>query len=779
MKKLYFLFFFFTVAVFGLELSVSTGMHDSRQYSVLNITHNNEFKCTNIATPKNPQDRYICKFKEIPLAYPQKTENSFFFINPVVEKDGMFVEIIPKKNSYLVQLKKNEKNLYSWIIIGYEDKLPFIIKDEKEGLNFPIEIKNDSLFYVGLLDIDKKPFIKNDKDAEIKELLKIKKTYEENRADDVIAEVDNSIKQFPNSLFLPELLVYKLRALSAKTGNEKSIIDIGKIWIDNFTTHKDLPEVMLLVAKASIDLGYTKDADYYMDILINDYNKNLFSQMAMIYKADRYKSSTKEDKAIALYKKVLTETTDIQMASIAASRLAKIHISLGEIESGVEYYTKIFQSNPTFFVQEPMSGYELALSLTSYSKFKLSAGISDMVLSKLEKNDPNKKEVLLNSARWHAKAKDVAIAKERYEEYIKKYPFEGNIEQVKTEYDNLFFDMKDDNTSTKIANYDNLIEKYVDSEIGKRAFYEKIILLANEKRFDEIKKDIGKFTKLESSLFPDIEKTSSKIINEMFLHYLLANKCNDAIFVYKNYSVKVDSTYDEKIFNCSYNAFEYEMANNLCDKNIEASSGVFALNWIGKKIDVMEKINNTKRVSIIGEDYIKTMALFGKKIALDKYMKIFKAFFAQGEHSKVLNTAIEIEKIYPEAINIAEIYSSALKSAQKLEDLKMVLLFSEKLYNYQERKKITTYTPWVEFVYADTLYKLKRYKDAIVALQKLLQGNLAKEDRAKALYYLSTNLDMIGAFDISKDVLKRCVALNSNDKYSILCKESVSILDNK
>ncbi|MDQ1339899.1 MAG: hypothetical protein QG567_1055, partial [Campylobacterota bacterium] len=125
MKKLYFLFFFFTVAVFGLELSVSTGMHDSRQYSVLNITHNNEFKCTNIATPTNPQDRYICKFKEIPLTYPQKTENSFFFINPIVEKDGMFVEVIPKKNSYLAQLKKNEKDLYSWIIIGYEDKLPF------------------------------------------------------------------------------------------------------------------------------------------------------------------------------------------------------------------------------------------------------------------------------------------------------------------------------------------------------------------------------------------------------------------------------------------------------------------------------------------------------------------------------------------------------------------------------------------------------------------------------------------------------------------------------
>jgi len=353
----------FITTLFGVELTVSSGMSDSQSYSVMSIKNDEEFKCINTATPKSPQDRYICKFRNIPLTYPYKTENRFFFINPTVEKNMMYIEIVPKQKSFIKPLNINNKKSElssSWIIIGYEKTLPFIMSYENRGLNFPIKIETEPPMYVGLLDVDKKPFIENKRETEVRDFLKVKKLYDENRYKEVISEVDGSVKYSSKSLFLPELLVYKLRALSEEKGNEHDIVDTGKIWIDTFTTHKDLPEVMLLVAKANIDLGYTKEANYYIDVLIEDYKKSLFSQMAMIYKADRLKTNMKEDKALALYKKVLVETKDLRIASIAASRLAKIYISLGEIDRGIEYYGKIFKSNPGFFVEEPLNGYELS-----------------------------------------------------------------------------------------------------------------------------------------------------------------------------------------------------------------------------------------------------------------------------------------------------------------------------------------------------------------------------------------------------------------------------------
>lgn len=782
MTRFFSLFFLSFSLLLSVEINVASGMSDSRSYSVLTMEHEEAFNCINTASPKNPRDRYICKFKNIPLSYPHSTSNKFFMIEPVIEANNMYIVITPKYHSFLKPIKEvhtTDEVRYTkkWLFIGYEKELPFIMSQGVKGLNFPIEIKPELPMHVGSLDIDKQPLMDETRKAEVEAFLKVKRLFDQGKNEDALLAVDAAIQYSKESLFVPELLLYKLRILALGKGNEHKILDIGKLWADTYTSHKDLPEVMLLVAKANIDLGYMKDAKYFIDVLINDYSKSVYAQMAMIYKADRYKSNTKFDQASELYLKVLRNTQDIDIASIAASKMAEMLIPASKVEQGMAYYKKIFKSNPDFFVKEVMKGYDLALYVASFSEYSLAAGIGDRVLFKLDKNHPEFKLVLLNTARWHAKAGSVDDAKARYEEYIEKFPYEANLEEVKQEYDQLFFSLSDDNVTAKLVSYDKMINKYGDSEIGEKAFHEKVLLLADQHRYDEVKDKLGQFTQLDATQFPDIDIESAKIVNDMFFYYLVNERCDDVVFLYKNYNVSIDSIYDEKIFRCLFKMFEYRLALDVCDKNIDETSGHFTIEWIGKKIDVYDRISETKRVAQFGEDYLKAMDLYGKKVSPERYMKILNARMVEQEYAKTLETADRMLDDYPQAANRAEIYEKAVKAALKLQDRPKTLQYSDRLYTFQEQNGIDTYTPWIETTHADVLAKSKRYRDAIAVLQNLLQKEIKNSDRAMALYTLSSYLDQLGMFDTSKRVLKRCVALGGDDRFSRLCKDAVEILE--
>ncbi len=782
MTRLFLVFFLSFITLFSVEINVASGMSDSNTYSVLTMEHTEAFNCINTASPKNPKDRYICKFKNIPLTYPHSTSNKFFVIEPVIEDNDMYIVVTPKYRSFLKPIKEVHTTdavlkTKKWLFIGYEEKLPFIMSQGVKGLNFPITIEPELPLHVGSLDIDKKPLQDAQRKEEVEAFLKVKRLFDQGKNQDVLNAVDAAIEYSKESLFLPELLLYKLRTLALGRGNEHKILDIGKLWADTYTSHKDLPEVMLLVAKANIDLGYTKDASYFIDVLINDYSKSIYAQMAMIYKADRYKSNTKFEKASELYLKVLKNTSDIDIASIAASKLAEMLIPASKVEEGMTYYKKIFRSNPDFFVKDVMKGYELALYVSSFSEFSLAAGIGDRVLFKLDKNHPEFKQVLLNTARWHAKAGSVDEAKARYEQYMKQFPYEANLEEVKREYDQLFFSLSDDNVTAKLASYDSMINKYGDGEIGEKAFHEKVMLLADQHRYDEIKDKLGQFTQLDEKQFPDIDIESAKIVNDMFFYYLINKRCEDVVFLYKNYDVSIDSIYDEKIYACLYDTFEYKLALDICDKNIDAASGHFTIEWIGKKIDVYDRISETNRVAQFAEDYLKAMDLYGKKVSMERYMKILNARMVEKMYTKVLETVDRILDIYPDAPNRAEIYEKGIKAAIKLQELAKTLQYTDRLYTYQKQSGIRTYTPWIETTHADTLAKLGRYRDAVLVLQKMLQDELSTPDRARGLYTLSSYLDQLGMFDTSKSVLKRCVGLGGDDRFSRLCKDAVDILE--
>jgi len=782
-KHLFFLVFLFIVGhdLLALEITVSNGITKQKPYSILNITNQTDFECKNLYSVKNPVDRYLCSFDKVPISFPTPSENSFFAIKPLIKNEKLFILITPKEKSILKKYNSKKKLSSHWIIVGYINNPPFISKPTKikEGLNFDISIKNDMPYFVDSLDIDRKPL--NDKKAKksINDFLKIKKLYEEKKYERVIQLANIITKKYPNSIFLPEILAYEIRSLDEMKKYIK-LIDIAKIWIETYTTHEDLPEMMLLGAKAYLETGNTKKADYYIDLLIRDYEDSIYSQLATIYKAKRLESMVKEAQAMVLYRKVLNHTKDIDIASIAASKLARLLLKHEKAQEGINYYKKIYSANPSFFTKEnPLSAYDLAIILTRYNEFGFCAALGDLTLAKLNKDDNNYKNILISSARWHAKAGEIEKAKEKYERFFKEFPYDEMEAELKEEYDKLFFEMNDLSVQQKLKKYDELIKKYGDSEVGNKAFYEKIMLLAKNNRFDEIKNKLGEFMSLSKIYFPDIDIDSKQIVNNMFFYYLMADKCKDVVEIYKNFEVNIDAIYDEKIYNCMIKEYKYDLASQLADKNIYNTSGLFTIKWLGKKLDIYYKTSNFKKATQAGDDYIKSMKLYNQKISYKRYKEIIDANYMQKNYMKVLKIAKTIELLYPKAIDIADVYKIAIKASKKIDNINSLLYYAKKLYNYQEKTNTLLYSPWIEIEYSKALMKTKRYKEAINILQVLAANKkLSNDKKAKVLYELSTALDNKGYFNLSKKVLQKCIKIEGKSVYKRLCSDSLKIYEN-
>jgi hypothetical protein len=158
-KKCVWLFVIFIGLLNAVSVVVSSGIHDKKPYGVVNIINEADFECVNLANAKNPKNRYLCAFEKVPLLYPSKSENNFFSIKPFIKKEKLYIFINPKTKSLLKTYGKRKNH---WIILAYTDIPPFIIKSKttkQDGLNFKISIKNQKPYFVGSLDIDKKPFI--------------------------------------------------------------------------------------------------------------------------------------------------------------------------------------------------------------------------------------------------------------------------------------------------------------------------------------------------------------------------------------------------------------------------------------------------------------------------------------------------------------------------------------------------------------------------------------------------------------------------------------------
>ena len=748
------LFFLFPFLLFSLEINVDYYENNNIKNEITTLYNNFSFSC------KKNNNIVICEFDRIPSTYVFKTRSTFFKFIPIFKNHKFYLKIICKKQCYLISRKDNlyknplitlfnEKKSKKWIIISPVE--PFLSKKKRKGLNF--YFKHSPRIYIGAVDENENPIVVSKESQDVIKYFKILKGFKAGK--DVSYDIDDFIKHYPNSVFIPDVLYMKM-VLLERNNDPEDVVAIGKEWIKKYAYDDKLPKVLLLIARAYSQMGFLSNASYFFNRIITEYPGTKEADLAQIYLADQLYSMGDTKKAMKLYENVLFSTQNLDIASLAASRIAQRYLSTGEFKKAYEYYLKIYRANKKFLLKNNNKAFSLAKMLASHKIYSLAINIGEDLLKKLKYTDPLYEPLVYYLALWNYKAKHYQKALFYVNLYLKKFPYGEYSDNINSLKDKILFHLPFKNLKEELRYINKIISEYQGSTIALKAIVKKAKILKQMKKYGEILQMIDTLKNIPPEIFPDKNKFIKEVEKEYLVELLKENKCIKAINLIKKYHVKFSKKYDDKVYHCAMTAMDYELASIICNKYLDSPNDKIFIKWMKRKIEALKAMGNNKDLVLAIDDLCQVY----KNCYKYKLYKFF-ALWNLKEYKKALKVAQSIKK---KDIRNCDVYIKIVRWAIQNKNYLLAATFAKKIIDLQNKFKAYPYSPFVEFVYAQ--YS-KDKKEAIKVLKELLH-RVNGENKARALFMLA---NLTG----EKQYLKECIKIKDSKLWRGLCKDALNL----
>ncbi len=773
-----------TPLLFAVDIEVKLGKSKNDKYSVLNLESTEPFVCFKNEADEAPKNSYICEFSTPPKVAFKGFESEFFNVKPYIEgkyklsitsktKSEIFSQNFDPKGQYEKKAGL-EKRAKKFVIVAYEKELKFVTPKRNPGLNFPVSVGSDPYVYVKTLDIDGLPINDTNSLQDIAEFNAVKKMYEKGDYKSAQTFAEKAQKTYPKSIFFSEYELIRIKSLVAMGGasNNTAAIELGRNWLKNFPADEKAPEALLALMNAYAHNQDFKNADYYFERIASDYSFSEISKQAMIDYGDSLRFS-KGKRAVDLYKRALFETKNIETASIAAFKAADTYLSMGDTDNAKEYYGKILKGNMGFITKDPEKAYAFAKKLAGAFIFSQAIEVGETTLSKLNKKSESYEALLGDLGDWAAALGDAEKAKANYKRYLSEYPKGRFAHLIEAKLDKLNFGTKQDMGTDDLL---KIASKYPKEQVGQKALVKAMKSLVAAKRYADVLGMESKTTALSKELATEAAGYIIKSEKELFAAKLSSNECKEALSLLAKKRITPLASEEPKLFDCHMAVGEMQKAYELAKKNLAVKDLNAKLPWLykfeqsalrsGKTRDAYGAAKDIVSLSkIYKTDAYSSVAFDAASLALD-----FK------DPNLMADAIATIEAKYPRDPKSITAYKNAVRYAISRNDMLGNLKYSEKLYNLQNQIKVFVESPWIEFNYAGALSKGGNHKKAASVLQSALSHKMSDNDRARALFEISSNHTASGDKTAAKKAVEECVKVKTDSSWRRLCKDSLEIL---
>ena len=781
-------FLFFNL--YALEISLDSAKENFQIYSILHFKEKQNFLCQEEKNDFEEVTKVICAFSKKPSQKIRKIQNSFFTIKSKIQNNTFFLIVIPNYKIKLFPIIFNlidETDVYQsdvkiaphWMIIGYKDRLPYINRRKKikNSLNLPFVMEKDRLPYVGGLDIKGYPVhLKEVQD--VTDYLAIKKFYKDKRYDKCLRLINDVIFAYPNSLFKAELLFYQIRVYS-KLNDYDNVVDLSKVYLREYSSDENVPEVLALTANAYSKIGLNIDADYFFDRLFSEHQDSIYCQWGYIYKGEMLENSGGSTKAIKFYNKALKETEDIEVAATAAYRLAIYYSGTTKIEKSAKYSMKIVKAQPNFFMNELKKSLDLMYVFADNKDYKTATAIAKVILNNMSAKDDEYERLLRDRAIWLTKTDNKKEALQALNRYLKEYKdgdFENEIQIAK---DSMFFSTSDDNLSVKLTKYNTLISEYGNNNIGNKAIYEKAQLLLKNSMYSDVLAFKESLLALDTKKYTNTKEIVFNSAKGLMKKFLQVGRCQNVLTLSHEYNITLASQWDEKLYNCCEKGADIVLAKTLIDKNIKTKNIDKRKKWLYRDIKIDFMMSRYKNVIAGSQDLI---TLIDGKIDLKEnreyrniYRYLFDTYKRTANSQKMLDMIDKIENIYGVEYKDIERYVSVIDVGSQLRDDNIVIKYAIDVMNLQRKTSAYTQSPYVEFTLYQSYINSEYYEKALAVISSLDERDLTKTDRAREKYLLGTVYTKLWRDDEAQVAYQQSIDADSSSAWAKLAKSAKGI----
>lgn len=772
--------------LYALEISIQSGKENTENYSVLHLRDTVAFECQATKDDFDQIQRVDCFFSKTPKQSLPPLDNPFFSLSVSNSSKGYTISILPKSKLALMPIsfdlskttstyRSSAQKALHWSIIGYKTKLPLIVPNSSSAtsINFPVKIPKNNHPFVGGLDLKGNP-IKIRRVQDVTDYMEMKKAYAAKDYDKVLELADNALKEYPKTVFKNELMLYQIRSYHQKDESEK-LLEVSKQFLRDFAADPNVAEVLAYTANAYSKIGQTVDADYFFDRLFDEQVDSPFASLGMIYKAEQLEASGDPKKAMSFYQKALATSKDITVASKAAYKLAQMELDSGNSKKAAQYIEKIASANPSYFNTVRESAMTMATTFVDRNDPKTAARISEALFNAADKKSPDKEQLLRDMGLQLAKAGKRTEALKRFNEYLETYKYGEYVEEIRRAKDGLFFEEGDKNVTAEMKKYDDLIERYGNDSVGRKALYKKAQLLLTEKQYKEVLDLENELYRLDSTEYPETNSIITKSAIGLEKTLLKEGKCSEAIRLQKMYKIKLLTEWDESLFNCALKTAQYPTAKKIAQRHLKSKSIPERQEWLYRMVKTQFGLGEYKEAIKGGEELITLLSAEKNPPLNEIYRTMFDAAQRLGDAEGMIRHIKSIEGAYPNDFKDIERYTQMVSLAQKRKDETMTQMYGRKVMALQDRTKTYTQTPYIEFTLAQSYQNIGKDGDALKVLKILNTRKLTAERRSRQQYLIGSIEQKFGRKREARDAFNASIKADPASAWGKLAKDALTL----
>jgi tetratricopeptide (TPR) repeat protein len=338
------------------------------------------------------------------------------------------------------------------------------------------------------------------------------------------------------------------------------------------------------------------------------------------------------------------------------------------------------------------------------------------------------------------KKKEALVALNRY---IELFPNGTYIEDVQAAKDSLFFDVNDENATTKLATYDKLMSEYSKDNIGNRAIYEKAKLLIEQSMFAKALNMEPELLKLDSAEYSDIPKLITDAAIGVVKQSLKEKECNKVLSVSSKYKIELSAEWDDGIYECAMKGANFPLAKKIADRNLKSKDLEQRKKWLYRYIKVDFATGNYSNVIEASKELISLIESDKNSAYKDVYRYIFDTYHRLENTPKMIESINTVVKVYQNDYLDIDRYVAVMAVGSNKKDNNLVIEYGEKVMNIQKTSASRPQSPFVEFTLYQAYIEKENYNKALDAIKLLNTFELNKNQRARQKYLLGSVLEKL------------------------------------
>ena len=774
-------FMFFCSGLCALEVSINYGKENSQNFSVLNLQHDEPFECQELSNAQGAVTRIVCVINKLPLASFSPTNTIFFKFWNRVNEGKFYLYIEPNFSAKLfntfIDLKTNTpipkerpRKSKSWQIVGFKDTIPFLSRAQSRGLNFPIAITHENEDFVSELDVDRAPLV-FEEGQDFSYYLSVQDLMRNGLYVEAIKTIDETLYAFPNSIFVKDLLFFRLKALQIldSEDNADSVIEMGLKWVKRYPTDINVPEVLYYIGNAYTHIRFSSEAKYFYDRLISEYPQSRFAPLAKMQIAKGYYGVSESSDAMRYFAQGYQEAKDLDSASEIALEWSSFYLQTAKKDEAKALIDTLLKANPAYFGQNVEKSVAFVNLLMENEIWQSAAQISENIYSALGDERVNLKEDLLNKASLsYQNGGDFEKAHAINARFLEEFTHRPRAEEIKERDDKLLFEIGvNDTPEEKIKRYDYLMQTYPNTEIAQKAQELKNQILFSQKRFNEI-------------LNTD---TTSALAQQSYIEILntaIANKdCQTIARNFAHYTKEsFNNTQRAQIFDCLYSLSLNKQAQEVIEGLAKEENGAHKkLNLLYLEALNLDKLALSKPASIASRDALTLAQSLKAQEYYDIGFTLFRNLLLNANMNEAREVATFLHQNLGDDIRMIDIDLELLKLAQDSKDETTLQLYANDILRLQSLHNTTQGTPYVDFALIQSFMRERDFAQSLKIVDSLLTKEITPNTRAQALYLKGSVLRSLNNNANARKSFEECKATQGDSQtWQSLCAQALDLV---